>query len=225
MSEECMHYSDDLAELALGVLSGRERARALAHVESCPRCAEELEQLSRTADAVVATAPEAEPPLGFETRLFARMGIDEAPPTRTRQRRFRRAWIPTSIAAAVVALSIGLGVGLSSSPSASPRVQSALPKGAVDAAPLVEHGATVGKVVVFGGHKPWMQMTLDDSTAHGVVQCTVVTADGSTHELGSFMASDGYGAWAAPLHVDPASVRLAKVMSPSGTVIATATLG
>ena len=39
------------------------------------------------------------------------------------------------------------------------------------------------------------------------------------------MATDGYGAWAAPLHVNPATVRSAQVMSPSGTVIATATLG
>jgi hypothetical protein len=222
-NEECVQYSDDLAELALGVLSGRERAGALAHVDTCPRCAEELEQLSRTADAVVAMAPEAEPPLGFETRLFARMGIEEAPVAR--QHRFKKAWLPVTIAAAVVALAIGLGFGLSSSPSTSPRAQSALPKGAVDAGPLVEHGATVGKVVVFGGDKPWMQMTLADSTARGVVHCVVVTRDGVTHQLGSFTASEGYGAWAAPLHVDPASVRSAEVMSPSGTVIATATLG
>ena len=40
-----------------------------------------------------------------------------------------------------------------------------------------------------------------------------------------FVARDGYGAWAAPLHVKPTSVRSALVMSPSGTVIATATLG
>ena len=39
------------------------------------------------------------------------------------------------------------------------------------------------------------------------------------------MAHDGYGAWGAPLHVDPADVRTAEVVSPSGTVIATATLG
>ena len=41
----CEEYGDELAELALGVLTGRERARVLSHVESCPRCAEELEIL------------------------------------------------------------------------------------------------------------------------------------------------------------------------------------
>ena len=35
----------------------------------------------------------------------------------------------------------------------------------------------------------------------------------------------GYGAWIAPLHVKPADIRTAEVVSPSGTVIATASLG
>ena len=72
-------YADELAELALGVLTGRERARALSHVESCQRCADELEQLSRVADAVVQVAPEMEPPMGFEVRLFEKMGVTDVP--------------------------------------------------------------------------------------------------------------------------------------------------
>ena len=48
----CEAYGEELAELALGVLTGRDRARVLSHVESCQRCAEELEMLSRTADSV-----------------------------------------------------------------------------------------------------------------------------------------------------------------------------
>ena len=71
----CDAYADDLAELALGVLTGRARAQALSHVDSCPRCAEDLEQLSRVADTVVQVAPEVEPPVGFEVRLFERMGV------------------------------------------------------------------------------------------------------------------------------------------------------
>src|ERR1700722_7849361 len=115
MNKGCEGYSEDLAELALGVLTGRDRARALSHVESCPRCAEELEQLARVADTVVQAAPESEPAVGFEVRLFGRMGV-----AALRRRRFRRShWIPVSMAAAVVALALGLGLGLglSSSPS------------------------------------------------------------------------------------------------------------
>jgi len=71
-SRRCDDYQQDLAELALGVLTGRQRAATLAHVDSCDHCAEELEQLSRTADAVVYVAPEEEPPVGFEVRLRGR---------------------------------------------------------------------------------------------------------------------------------------------------------
>ena len=40
---------------------------------------EELEQLSRAADTVVQAAPEVEPPMGFEVRLFERMGVTDVP--------------------------------------------------------------------------------------------------------------------------------------------------
>ena len=103
-------------ELALGVLTGRDRARALAHVESCPRCADELEQLSRVADTVVQVAPEMEPPVGFEVRLFERMGVADVRPRRRRLRASR--WVPVGVAAAVVALGLGLGLSLTSSPRA-----------------------------------------------------------------------------------------------------------
>jgi hypothetical protein len=53
----------------------------------------------------------------------------------------------------------------------------------------------------------------------------VTTDDGRVHEVGSFVSTDGYGAWAAPLRLKPATVRSARVMSTSGTVIATASLG
>src|SRR6516165_11354155 len=99
----CHDYAADLSELALGVLTGRERARTLSHVESCPRCTEELEQLSDAADDVLKVAPEVEPPLGFEVRLFERMGVTDVP---RRTRRRARRWVPAALAtaAAVAAL-------------------------------------------------------------------------------------------------------------------------
>ena len=109
----CEQYSNDLAELALGVLTGRERAQVLAHVESCPRCADELEHLSRVADTVVQSAPEMEPPLGFEVRLFERMGVTDVRP---RRRRFRPSrWVPAAVGVAAAALVLGLGLSLTSS--------------------------------------------------------------------------------------------------------------
>jgi len=214
----CDAYGDDLAELALGALTGRPRAQALSHVESCPHCAEELEQLSRVADAIVQVAPEVEPPVGFEVRLFDRMGVSD------RRRRFRPSrWVPAAVAVAAAALALGLGLSL---PSSGPTTATAQAHhGRTISGDLVEDGATVGHVVAVGGTQPWMSMTLADSSARGTVDCIVVTTDGMTHHVGTFVARAGYGAWIAPLHVKPADIRAAEVVSPSGTVIATASLG
>jgi anti-sigma factor RsiW len=219
--EGCDAYEDELAELALGVLTGRARAQALSHVESCPRCAEDLEQLSRVADAVAQVAPDVEPPVGFEVRLFERMGIADV---RRRRRRIRPShWVPAAVAAAAAALALGLGLTITSSPV--PSATAPLHHGKVVSADLVENGAAVGRVATGGGTQPWLSMMLADSTARGTVNCIVVTADGVTHHVGTFVAKRGYGAWIAPLPVNPADIRTAEVVSPSGTVIATASLG
>ncbi len=220
----CEEYADDVAALALGALGGRQRARVLTHVESCPGCADELEHMSRLSDTLVQVAPEIEPPLGFETRLFERMGV--TPPASARRRRMRR-WAPATVAAvAAVAASLALGLGLSLPSSTPPTVTA---RGGSHAArlvsaPLLEHGRTVGRVAIDGPNR-WMSMMLADSSVRGTVDCVVVTRDGTAHHVGAFVAQAGYGAWIAPLHVNPADVTEAQVVSPSGTVIATATLG
>jgi hypothetical protein len=225
----CEEYGDELAELALGILTGRERARVLSHVESCPRCAEELEILSRTADSVLQAAPDMEPPLGFEVRLFERMGVTDVEPRRRRLpgRRTSR-WVTAVVGVAAAAVAVGVGLNVTSSPPPAPTASGtaqAPNSHHVETAALVSHGETVGHVMTFGGARPWMSMMLDDSSAHGTVRCVVVTENGVTHDVGSFEAHEGYGAWMAALPVNPDTIRTAEVVSPSGTVIGTATLG
>jgi hypothetical protein len=225
----CHEYSDDLAELALGILTGRERVATLAHVDSCARCADELEQLARVADDVVLVAPQVEPPVGFETRLFNRMGVAEPAKVVPLRRRLARPprWAMAA-AAAVVALAVGLGVGWSTGsnpPSPTQAGAGAHPAGTpVAEAALVEGGQSVGRVSAYGGSTPWLFMTLADSSAHGKVTCMVVTTDGVVRKVGTFTAKAGYGAWGAPLPVPPKDVKKAEVVSAGGTVIATATL-
>ena len=127
MDRGCEAYANELAELALGVLTGRDRARVLSHVESCQRCADELELLSRVADTVVQAAPEMDPPLGFEVRLFERMGVTDV---RSRRRRFRPSrWVPAVVGVAAAALALGLGLSLTSS-APSPTVSAQAAPGA-----------------------------------------------------------------------------------------------
>jgi hypothetical protein len=79
MSEQndmtCAELADVAAELALGVLTGRERAAALAHLDTCDTGREEVRQLMATGEQLLELLPPAEPPAGFETRVLDRLGL------------------------------------------------------------------------------------------------------------------------------------------------------
>lgn len=79
----CGELADVAAELALGVLTGRERAMAVAHLEECEACREDVRHLMATGDQLIELLPPAEPPAGFETRVLERLGLsapaEEAP--------------------------------------------------------------------------------------------------------------------------------------------------
>ena len=164
-----------------------------------------------------------EPPLGFEVRLFERMGVTDVRP---RRRRFRPSrWVPAAVGVAAAALALGLGLSLtSSSPTPTVTAQAHGSHQVVTAA-FVENGKTVGHVMTVGGDKPWMSMMLDDSAVHGTVNCVVVTDDGSPTTSGPSWPTRATGRGSLRCPSDPADVRTAEVESPSGTVIATATLG
>ena len=71
----CGEMADVAAELALGVLTGRERAMAIAHLDKCDACREHVRQLMATGEQLLELLPPAEPPAGFETRVLARLGL------------------------------------------------------------------------------------------------------------------------------------------------------
>ncbi len=63
------------SELALGLLSGPDRASALSHLAGCPSCREQVDDLARVADRLLLLAPDDEPPAGFESRVLAAVGV------------------------------------------------------------------------------------------------------------------------------------------------------
>ncbi len=71
----CAELADVAAELALGVLTGRERAVAIAHLDTCDACREDVRQMMGTAERLRGLLPQAEPPAGFETRVLQRLGL------------------------------------------------------------------------------------------------------------------------------------------------------
>ena len=73
------------SEIALGIADGAERAQALDHLAGCAECRRAVAELSEVTDELLLHAPEREPPVGFESRVLARLQ-----PQPTRSRRFRR---------------------------------------------------------------------------------------------------------------------------------------
>ena len=77
----CDEFAEVAAELALGVLTGRERAAALAHLDGCESCREQVRELTMAQDELLALLPSAEPPAGFESRVLERIGLTAPGPS------------------------------------------------------------------------------------------------------------------------------------------------
>jgi anti-sigma factor RsiW len=216
----CEVFGDDLAELALGILSGRDRIAVLEHVESCERCSAELERLSLVADALLGLAPEIEPPVGFELRLAERLQS----PAEFRlghARRHRRAGV-LAVAALVLAI-LGFGLGAVIGPPGM-NVRSPSAQANLTSAKLSSHGHVLGEVMVSSGTPAWMFMTVDAGAWSNKVTCEVTLTDGKVVTIGVFKLSNGYGAWGAPLPAPAREVRSARLVAPDGSVLASAQL-
>jgi hypothetical protein len=69
----CSQLRDMAPEVALGLVTGEERAVALAHLEGCAACRAEVASLAGVADELLLIGPEAPPPQGFDRRVLARL--------------------------------------------------------------------------------------------------------------------------------------------------------
>jgi len=243
---ECGRYADELAELALGIATGRERAEALAHVERCSSCHAEMEQLSLAADSMLEAVPGVEPPLGFEVRLAERLGAGrDARQLTSRQllsrqltgrqgtgRQGRTRWFALASACltAVVLLGAGAGIGWLVRGGQPPAVaRSAFgtgPGGRASTRSLDAGGRALGYVTVYWGatsgrtssSPSWLFMSLDVGSWSGEAPCEVNLADGAKVLLGTFWLDHGYGAWGVTLPSGTGSIRSASVVSAKGVL-------
>jgi hypothetical protein len=161
-------------------------------------------------------APEAEPPLGFETRLIERYRNSD---TRRLSTRRRRAGVFALAAVLVAVLGIGVDAivtshGRTNNPSATARPLSGR---------LMSDGSVVGQVSISTGSPSWMIMDVDEGSIKGVVWCQVTLANGRIETVGKFTLARGYGSWIAPIKDSGSHVRSAQIVSSNGTVLAKAT--
>jgi len=207
---ECDAFRDDLATLATGALTGLDRARVLAHLEECPHCTGEVEELAAAADALYTLVPDATPPAGFSDRTMERIRADRQVPRRPAIRRL------ATVAAMVVLVAAGAGLGVAVSSS----VHSA-PATAVRTTSLHSSVGTKGTVLlVSSDSQGWLVMDLRDAPTSGVVTCSITLADGSRKDLGRFVLTGGYGSWSATLPVPASSVRTVSVTDTAGMTVA-----
>jgi len=92
----CGGLAEVADELALGALTGRERARALVHLDTCGACRELIRRRLAVAEGLPGLLPARDPPPGFEAAVMARVGLPvpspqpgPAAPGATRGRRWR----------------------------------------------------------------------------------------------------------------------------------------
>ena len=236
----CREFQDVAAELALGVLTGRERAQAMAHLEHCEACRANVRQLTLTGEGLLGLLPAMEPPVGFETRVMDRIGL--AAPAPVPARRF--AWLPhVGLRAAEPGW---LGPAAAAQPDAAdvrrrgrragcrsgrpgrmgpartaprPRARAPLHSAALESA---AH-QSVGKIYLYQGRPQWLYMSVNMPSGQRTVICQVRDRDGHLTTVGSFRLTNGYGYWGSPAPGNPGSVMGARLVTASGTVLATAT--
>ncbi|GAA5704544.1 hypothetical protein SM007_33440 [Streptomyces avermitilis] len=240
----CVALREIGAEMALGVLPGRERAVAVAHLDRCAACREYIEHMTLVGDGLIGLVPGSEPPLGFETRVARRLPQDVTvhegdPHTRASdlahkgvRSRARRVRLRVASAAAAFALAFGfagwaVGTAIESvTASSSPAVETQTPlmEGELTSA----LGQSAGDIYAHPGDpgKPgWIYMTVDLAAVgtpySGKVVCLLERTDGTTIRVGTFTLSHGRGDWGAAATVDPAALSGARLTTSDGTVLAT----
>lgn len=236
----CEKLREIAAELALGVLPGRERAGAVAHLEQCADCREYIRQLTQVGDRLVGLLPCIEPPVGFESRVAQALtqgaavheGRARARASGLRGRRLR-----PRLAAAATALTLAIGfggwsvgtaiqdtlAGPAPSSSTAGRDTDMLWGGLTSARPAT--GKPAGEVYAHDGSPGWIYMTVDLAGAgtpySGKVTCLLVHRDGSTVRVGSFSLHAGKGSWGATIpSVDHSTLAGARLTASDGTVLA-----
>jgi hypothetical protein len=228
VSPECAAVEDDLVELALGSLTGKQRVITLAHLDQCPRCSAEVEELSAAADELLHLAPLTEPPLGFEARVFERLGLRARPSdpwARLTEWLGSRPRLGLALGALAVVAVLGIGalVGYGTTNRGGAGSYQAVQAG-LEVAHFRSDGRTVGEVMVYAGNPTWLFMYVDNQSWSGELRCQVVLDHGPTITLGDFWPSQGKGAWAASVSEPAGRLREARVVNASGRVLATASL-
>jgi hypothetical protein len=212
---DCNEVRDLAAELALGIASGEERARALEHLASCPQCRAIVQEMSDASDELLLAAPVLEPPVGFEGRMIERYraGMRKKP---------RLAMI---LAAAALLLAVGAGgtyLALRSDVRFADHYREvfAAAQGEYFASsPLYSGDRPLGQAFAYQGSPSWVFVVLDGANTAHRYDVKLVERSGREISLGSFKQLPGTTSWGRALPVDLRSVWTVRLVPETGSTL------
>lgn len=212
----CPDLQELAAELALNVVSGEERAHALSHLAQCGECRALVDEVSRTADSMLMLAPQVEPPIGFESRVVARIA-----PRRRRMPSWR--W---TAAAAVLAMAASAGTGAlvhSAGDRARQRAAQydrlvqAIGGKTLRAAELRSlDGTVVGKVYAAQGKPSWLFLVLEDREGTGEYEVQLEPVSGEAIRLAGLQLKAGRASWATTAAIQVENIQSVQIVDSTG---------
>jgi hypothetical protein len=217
MNETCEQTRELLPELALGILGGEDRARALDHLTSCADCSSELAALSQVADGVLTLAPQHEPPAGFEGRVLARLRKERP---RHRLRRFTAFAAAAALIAFIAGGAVWVGTGndrkLASYYEAVLKVQ----HGKEFAAAALETPDHIGgsEVFTYDGTPSWVFVVVHAPISDGIYKIEG-TVEGVTVQLGAVRVKHGVGDWGGTTTAKMSAISEVRVVDAARQVV------
>lgn len=213
MDPRCEEFRELAPELAVGIVEGEERGRALEHLADCPDCRRRVEELSEVADGLLLATPHREPPVGFESKVLSE--VLPAPPKRRRRRRLALVLTPAAAALASVAVTLGIVSGdLRDASHYHQTLQEANGK-EFEAYSLYDGGAVAGTVFSYQGRPNWLVVTVDPAHRADLTSAQLVMDDGSQIPL-SWFQLDASGSSGGGIPVDPHNVSVLRLLPGAG---------
>jgi hypothetical protein len=215
------HLTGADAELGLGVLTGRERAQAIAHLQHCDQCRARVAGMASTSDELLRLLPGQQPPPGFSTQVTSRLRQAAQAPVKSRRSR-----VLTAAAVLVLVAAAGVaGWGSHASPEPTGPAGRAAPDTLRTAALYTPGHEDIGKVFLHPGRHTWMFTDVDLDIKDTTIVCQLIDQAGRVITVGSFRLLKGDGYWGSPEPDQPAMITGARLITTAGTVLATASFG
>jgi len=213
------HLTGADAELGLGVLTGRERAQAIAHLQDCDQCRARVHGMASTSDELLRLLPGPPPPPGFSARVTSRLRQAAQAPVKSRRSR-----VLTAVAVLVLVAAAGAaGWGSHASPEPTGPAGQAAPATLRTATLYTPGHEDIGQVFLHPGRQTWMFADVDLDIKDTTVVCQLIDQAGRVITVGSFRLLKGDGYWGSPEPDQPAMITGARLITTTGTLLATAT--